>query len=46
LRAIVPANVDRNHWALNTARNLNHGLERIRFHADGSKHSITWERLE
>ena len=44
LRTIVPVGVDRNHWALNTARNLNHGLKRIRFHADGSKHAVTWER--
>jgi hypothetical protein len=46
LRAIVPAGVDRNHWALNTGRHLNHGLKRIRFHADGSKHGIAWRRLE
>ena len=46
LRPLVPDSVDRTHWAVNMARNLNHGLTRIRFHADGSKHAITWERLE
>jgi hypothetical protein len=30
-------------WIRDTVRNLNRGLKRIKFHADGSKHGMVWE---
>jgi hypothetical protein len=30
-------------WVRDTVRNLNRGLKRIKFHADGSKHGLVWQ---
>lgn len=46
VRPIMPARVDRNHWAVNMVRHLNNRLLRIRFRADGTKHAISWKCLE
>jgi hypothetical protein len=45
LRHLRPAGCARSHWARDTARNLNHGLRRLRFHADGTKHGLYWVGL-
>jgi hypothetical protein len=45
VQKLKPPGVDWNHWTRDTARNLNHGLvgvQRVRFHADGTKKGMWW----